>query len=131
MSIISYILRGVSIISYILRGVRVVSLNACHLQREVSRMDQQEHRMYTQVKEAEAERRKQETVIEKLQGDLDALKRENSRRLKVCVCVCVCVRACVCVCVCVCVRVCVCVCVCACVCACVYSCVSICVSICM
>jgi hypothetical protein len=52
------------------------------LQREVSRMDQQEHRMYTQVKEAEAERRKQETVIEKLQGDLDALKRENSRRLK-------------------------------------------------
>ena len=53
------------------------------LQKVVSRADQQEHKIYTQVKEAEAERRKQETIIDKLQEDLDALKRENSKKLKV------------------------------------------------
>ena len=51
----------------------------------MTHLDSQEHSIYAQVKEAEVTRRKQETVVDKLQGDLDALKRENAKRLKVCV----------------------------------------------
>ena len=45
--------------------------------------DQVEHRLFSTAKEAEAQRKKQSQVVVKMQGDLEQLKRENAKRLKV------------------------------------------------
>jgi len=39
--------------------------------------------MYAQVKTAEASRKKQDQVVTRLQSELEAMKRDNARRLKV------------------------------------------------
>ena len=41
--------------------------------------------MYAQVKTAEASRKKQDQVVSRLQSELEVMKRDNARRLKVCV----------------------------------------------
>lgn len=52
------------------------------LQKTVSRFDEHEHSLYAQVKTAEASRKKQDQVVNRLQVELDTMKRNNARRLK-------------------------------------------------
>ena len=47
------------------------------------RIEQQEYKLYANVKDSEAQRRKQEVIVSKLREDLDALKRANAKKLKV------------------------------------------------
>jgi hypothetical protein len=42
-----------------------------------------EHRLFSDAREAEAQRKKQSQVVGKMQGELEHLKRENAKRLKV------------------------------------------------
>ena len=45
--------------------------------------DQVEHRLFSDAREAEAQRKKQSQVVAKMQGELEHLKRENAKKLKV------------------------------------------------
>jgi len=45
--------------------------------------DQMEHSMYSKAKGAEAEKKKHNQLLSKMQDDLTFLKRENAKRLKV------------------------------------------------
>ena len=56
----------------------------------VTSYDHLEQDMYNKAKGAEAERKKHDQILSKMQDDLTFLKRENARRLKVSLCVCVC-----------------------------------------
>ena len=58
------------------------------LQKLVSHQESQEHSLYSQAREAEAQRKRQDQVVGKLQVELETLKRTNAKRLKVCVFVC-------------------------------------------
>ena len=49
----------------------------------VSHYDHVEHKLFSEAKEAEAQRKKQSQVVTKMQGELEQLKRENAKRLKV------------------------------------------------
>ena len=53
------------------------------LQRLVTHYDQIEHKLFSGAREAEAQRKKQSQVVQKMQNDLEQLKRENAKRLKV------------------------------------------------
>ena len=52
-------------------------------QHLVAHYDQVEHRLFSGAREAEAQRKKQSQVVIKMQGELEQLKRENAKRLKV------------------------------------------------
>ena len=52
-------------------------------QHLVTHYDQVEHRLFSGAREAEAQRKKQSQVVIKMQGELEQLKRENAKRLKV------------------------------------------------
>ena len=60
-----------------------IHLKFCTLQHLVSHYDQVEHRLFSDAREAEAQRKKQSQVVIKMQGELEHLKRENAKRLKV------------------------------------------------
>ena len=53
------------------------------MQSLVTHYDQVEHRLFSDAREAEAQRKKQSQVVVKMQGELEHLKRENAKRLKV------------------------------------------------
>ena len=54
-----------------------------HTQRAVTHYDQVEQDLYNRAKGAEAERKRRDQVLGKMEEDLNYLKRENARRLKV------------------------------------------------
>ena len=57
--------------------------NPLYWQKTVNRFDEHEHTLYAQVKTAEASRKKQDQVVNRLQVELETMKRNNARRLKV------------------------------------------------
>lgn len=59
-----------------------VSALHSYSQRLVSHQEEIEHSLYTQAKQSDSEHKKQTGVVEKMQQQLDALKRDNARRLK-------------------------------------------------
>ena len=52
-------------------------------QKTISHQDSIEHSLYSKARDAESLRKKQVQIVEKLQNDLDILKRNNARKLKV------------------------------------------------
>lgn len=53
-----------------------------HLQKSVSKLEETEHALYNRVRAAEMQRRKQEQLVQRLDTELDATRRENARKLK-------------------------------------------------
>ena len=53
------------------------------LQRLVGHYDQVEHKLFSEAREAEAQRKKQSQVVQKMHSELEQLKRENAKKLKV------------------------------------------------
>ena len=53
------------------------------LQRLVTHYDQVEHKLFSEAKEAEAQRKKQSQIVQKMHDELEQLKRDNAKRLKV------------------------------------------------
>ena len=49
----------------------------------MTQYDHVEHKLFSEAKETEAQRKKQSQVVMKMQGELEHLKRENAKRLKV------------------------------------------------
>lgn len=54
----------------------------------MSQYDSREHEIYSQAKDAEAQRKKQAQTVEAMYHELESLKQTNAKRLKVCVHVC-------------------------------------------
>ena len=52
-------------------------------QRLVSHYDQVEHKLFSEAKEAEGQRKKQSQIVQKMHDELEQLKRDNAKRLKV------------------------------------------------
>lgn len=52
------------------------------LSKTISHQDSIEHSLYSRARDAESLRKKQVQIVEKLQNDLDILKRNNARKLK-------------------------------------------------
>ena len=63
--------------------VRHQLANTTLLVKTVSRFDEHEYTLYTQVKTADASCRKQDQVVNKLQVELEIMKRNNACQLKV------------------------------------------------
>ena len=53
------------------------------LQHLVTHYDHVEHKLFSDAREAEAQRKKQSQVVIKMQDELEQLKRDNAKRLKV------------------------------------------------
>ncbi len=54
-----------------------------HTQTLVSHYDSQEHELYTEVKNAEEQRKKQSQAVQTMSQELESLKQTNARKLKV------------------------------------------------
>ena len=53
------------------------------LQKAVNKMEETEHALYNRVRAAEMQRRKQEQDVQRLFIEMESLKKENDKRMKV------------------------------------------------
>lgn len=53
-----------------------------HLQKVVNKMEETEHALYSRVRAAEMQRRKQEQDVQKVFNELESLTKENEKRMK-------------------------------------------------